>query len=142
MMSIMNTNFKVIEAISFPSDVNELSKAESLVDKICQTLSVNEDYYGNVLIAVTEAVNNAIKHGNKNDVSKHVQIRVSDAESVFSIEVKDQGIGFDFNNLPDPTAPENIEKENGRGIFLMKSLADKVEFENDGRDVILTFSKN
>jgi serine/threonine-protein kinase RsbW len=138
----MNTNFKVIEAISFPSDVNELSKAELLVDKICQTLSVNDDFYGNVLIAVTEAVNNAIKHGNKNDVSKQVQIRVSDAESVFSIEVKDQGLGFDFNNLPDPTAPENLEKENGRGIFLMKSLADKVEFENEGRDVIMTFSKN
>jgi serine/threonine-protein kinase RsbW len=138
----MNTNFKVIEAISFPSDVNELSKAELLVDKICQTLSVNDDFYGNVLIAVTEAVNNAIKHGNKNDVSKHVQIRVSDAEGVFSIEVKDQGLGFDFNNLPDPTSPENLEKENGRGIFLMKSLADKVEFENEGRDVIMTFSKN
>lgn len=138
----MNTNFKIIEAISFPSDVNELSKAESLVDKICQTLSVNEDFYGNVLIAVTEAVNNAIKHGNKNDVSKDVQIRVSDADNIFSIEVKDQGAGFDFNNLPDPTAPENLEKENGRGIFLMRSLADKVVFENDGRDVILTFSKN
>lgn len=138
----MNTNFKEIEAISFPSDVNELSRAESLVDKICQTLSVNEDNYGNVLIAVTEAVNNAIKHGNKNDITKHVEIRVSDAIDVFSIEIKDQGVGFDFNNLPDPTAPENVEKENGRGIFLMKSLADKVEFENNGRDVVLTFSKN
>jgi serine/threonine-protein kinase RsbW len=138
----MNTNFKEIETISFPSDVNELSRAESLVDKICQSLSVNEDNYGNVLIAVTEAVNNAIKHGNKNDISKFVEIRVSDALEAFSIEIKDQGIGFDFNNLPDPTAPENLEKENGRGIFLMKSLADKVEFENNGRDVILTFSKN
>lgn len=138
----MNTNFKEIEAISFPSDVNELSRAESLVDKICQILSVNDDFYGNVLIAVTEAVNNAIKHGNKNDISKAVQIRVSDASDVFSIEIKDQGSGFDFDNLPDPTAPENLEKENGRGIFLMKSLADKVEFQNNGRQVILTFSKN
>lgn len=138
----MNANFKVIEVISFPSDLNELSKAESLVDHVCQKLEVNVDFYGNVLIAVTEAVNNAIKHGNRNDVSKLVQISVSEAENVFNIEIKDQGNGFDFNNLPDPTAPENIEKENGRGIFLMKSLADKVEFENNGRDVILTFSKN
>lgn len=142
MKCIMNTNFKEIEAISFPSDVNELSRAESLVDKICQTLSVNQDFYGNVLIAVTEAVNNAIKHGNKNDISKVVQIRVNDASDVFSIEINDQGAGFDYDNLPDPTAPENLEKENGRGIFLMKSLADKVEFQNDGRQVILTFSKN
>ncbi len=138
----MNTNFKVIEAISFPSDVNELTKAESLVDKICQSLAVNEDYYGNVLIAVTEAVNNAIKHGNKNDANKTVSIEVSDAQNEFSIQIKDEGAGFDFNNLPDPTSPENIEKENGRGIFLMKSLADKVDFQNNGRDVVLTFSKN
>jgi len=137
----MKTNFKVIEAISFPSDVNELTKAESLVDKICQLLAVNEDYYGNVLVAVTEAVNNAIKHGNKNDKKKLVSIEVSDAQSEFSIQVKDEGGGFDFNDLPDPTSPENIEKENGRGIFLMKSLADKVEFQNSGRDVVLTFSK-
>lgn len=137
----MNTNFKVIEAISFPSDLNELTKAESLVDKICQLLAVNEDYYGNVLVAVTEAVNNAIKHGNKNDKKKLVSIEVSDAQSEFSIQVKDEGGGFDFNDLPDPTSPENIEKENGRGIFLMKSLADSVEFQNNGRDVVLTFSK-
>lgn len=137
----MNTNFKVIEAISFPSDLNELTKAESLVDKICQLLAVNQDYYGNVLVAVTEAVNNAIKHGNQNDKKKLVSIEVSDAQSEFSIQVKDEGGGFDFNDLPDPTSPENIEKENGRGIFLMKSLADKVEFQNNGRDVVLTFSK-
>lgn len=137
----MNTNFKVIEAISFPSDVNELTKAESLVDKICQSLALNDDYYGNVLVAVTEAVNNAIKHGNKNDKKKLVSIEVSDAQSEFSIQVKDEGGGFDFNDLPDPTSPENIEKENGRGIFLMKSLADKVEFLRNGRDVVLTFSK-
>lgn len=137
----MNTNFKVIEAISFPSDVNELTKAESLVDKICQSLALNDDYYGNVLVAVTEAVNNAIKHGNKNDKKKLVRIEVSDSQSEFSIQVKDEGGGFDFNDLPDPTSPENIEKENGRGIFLMKSLADKVEFQRNGRDVVLTFSK-
>lgn len=138
----MNTNFKEIEAISFPSDMNELFRAESLVDKVCQHLCVKEDNYGNVLIAVTEAVNNAIKHGNKNDVSKFVELKVMDSDDVFSFEVKDQGSGFDFNNLPDPTAPENIEKENGRGIFLMRSLADKVDFGNNGSFVLLTFSKN
>jgi len=138
----MNTNFIEIEAISFPSDVSELSKAEALVDKICQSLSVNSDFYGKVLIAVTEAVNNAIKHGNKSDLSKPVHIRVSDAAESISIEVSDEGTGFDFNNLPDPTAPDNLEKENGRGIFLMKSLADSVDFEKEGRHVILTFSKN
>lgn len=138
----MNTKFTEIESISFPSDVQQLSKAESLVDKVCQTLAVKEDDYGKVLIAVTEAVINAIIHGNGNDVSKTVKIRVVDSSDSFSIEVLDHGVGFDFNNLPDPTAPENLEKENGRGIFLMRSLADSVEFENNGRLVVLTFSKN
>jgi serine/threonine-protein kinase RsbW len=138
----MKADFKEVESLSFASDINELSKAESLVDKICQQLAINEDYYGNVLIAVTEAVNNAIRHGNKENKSKKVQINVCDSERVFKITVCDEGQGFDYYNLPDPTAPENIEKENGRGIFLMKSLADSVQFNNNGREVELTFSKN
>jgi serine/threonine-protein kinase RsbW len=55
--------------------------------------------------------------------------------------IKDQGIGFDYNNLPDPTAPENIEKENGRGIFLIKNLSDDVEFNNEGNLITITFNR-
>lgn len=59
----------------------------------------------------------------------------------FCFSVEDEGKGFDYNHLPDPTAPENIEKENGRGIFLMKQLADEVEFENNGTKVFIYFNK-
>jgi len=121
----MKEGYVEVESIAIPSDFGSLTKVEGLVDKICSDLDVNEDYYGNVLIAVTEAVNNAILHGNKD----------------FCFSVKDQGEGFDFNNLPDPTAPENIEKENGRGIYLMKSLAEAVEFDDHGRIVRVYFSK-
>lgn len=131
----------VVEKISIPSDFGSINKVESLIDSICSKLSIKEDYYGNVLIAVTEAVNNAIQHGNNQDASVDVEIAVGDKETDFCFSIQDQGKGFDFDNLPDPTAPDNIEKEHGRGIFLMRSLAEEVEFQDNGRNVTIYFSK-
>jgi serine/threonine-protein kinase RsbW len=105
-------------------------------------LSLNEDYYGNILIAVTEAVNNAVVHGNGLEDSKKVKVQVNKEKERLMFVVEDQGTGFDFDNLPDPTAPENIEKPDGRGIFLMKNLSDEVEFENKGSKVCITFVVN
>lgn len=137
----MKEGYTLIEEISIPSNFESVPEVEKLVDKVCKDLSVNEDYYGNVLIAVTEAVNNAILHGNANTPDLNVKVAVGDEPTSFCFNVKDNGRGFDFNNLPDPTAPENIEKENGRGIFLMKNLSDEVEFEDYGRSVNIYFSK-
>tara|TARA_B100000508_G_scaffold141092_1_gene146455 strand:+ start:124307 stop:124723 length:417 start_codon:yes stop_codon:yes gene_type:complete len=136
----METNYKEIETVTFPSSIENIKVAEDLVDEVCRLNEVHEDHFGNVLIAVTEAVNNAINHGNLEDDKKSVQIFVKRNEKDLCFVVKDEGKGFDFNNLPDPTAPENIEKENGRGIFLMKSLADDVQFENNGSEVHVVFS--
>jgi serine/threonine-protein kinase RsbW len=118
-----------------------VGQVEMLVDKVCNALGINEDYYGNVLIAVTEAVNNAIEHGNKFSKEAEVNVLVGNNLSEFCFNVKDQGLGFDFFNLSDPTAPENILKENGRGIFLMKNLADEVVFEDSGSSVSIYFNK-
>lgn len=131
----------VVDKISIPSDFGSINKVESLIDSICSRLSIKEDYYGNVLIAVTEAVNNAIQHGNNQNTDLSVDVAVGDKESDFCFSIQDQGNGFDFDNLPDPTAPENIEKEHGRGIFLMRSLAEEVEFQDSGRNVTIYFSK-
>lgn|SRR5690554_5210430 len=136
----MEASYKNIESISFTSDVKNISIAETLVDTICRDNYVHDDHYGNILIAVTEAVNNAIQHGNLEDIKKHVIISVKQNSDELCFTVKDNGEGFAFDNLPDPTAPENIEKESGRGIFLMKSLADKVDFEDNGSKVTLTFT--
>jgi serine/threonine-protein kinase RsbW len=137
----MREGFTIIDSLSIPSDFEAVSQVENLVDDVCNRLGVNEDFYGNVLIAVTEAVNNAIEHGNRKDDSMEVNVAVGDNPQEFCFSVKDQGRGFDFENLPDPTAPENILKENGRGIFLMKNLADEVEFEDAGRSVNIYFNK-
>jgi serine/threonine-protein kinase RsbW len=137
----MKEGFTIVDTISIPSEYSEVSKVESLVDRVCNDLGIQEDFYGNVLIAVTEAVNNGIQHGNAFDSQLLVSVGVGDKSDEFCFTVKDQGRGFDYANLPDPTSPENLEKENGRGIFLMQSLADEVVFEDNGRTVNIYFSK-
>ena len=137
----MKDGFVVIREVSIASSYDELNKVESLITESCGDLGVNEDAYGNVLIAVTEAVNNAIEHGNKRLSNLSVSVMVGDHQDEFCYAVKDQGAGFDFNDLPDPTAPENMLKENGRGVFLMRSLADEVVFSHGGSQVYIYFKK-
>ncbi|MFN6085783.1 MAG: ATP-binding protein [Fluviicola sp.] len=137
----MKEGYTLIDSLTIPSDVSKLPVVETLIDSVCQSIGVHEDVYGNVLIAVTEAVNNAILHGNKNDVSLNVGVNVFDAPVSFCFNVSDKGNGFDYDSLPDPTAPENIEKENGRGVFLMRNLADDVVYNETGNQVFVYFNK-
>ena len=137
----MKEGFTIIEQVKLPSDFASLVEVENLIDKVCADLGVQEDAYGNVLIAVTEAVNNAIQHGNEENSNLFVDVAVGDKETEFCFRIKDEGLGFDFNSLPDPTAPENLLKESGRGIFLMRNLADDVEFDGEGNSVNIYFSK-
>lgn len=124
----------------FPSKVENISIAERLVDDITEEYGVGEENYGNILIALTEAVNNAICHGNKSDESKDVLLVFKTDKDHLIFEIEDQGPGFDYHNLPDPTAPENIEQPNGRGVFLMQHLADEVNFNETGSVVELKFN--
>ena len=131
-----------MQSIEIASSLDRIAEVESMIDSVCEELSLNEDSYGNVLIAVTEAVNNAIVHGNHSLPEKRVVVSVEQNEKKVVFTVHDEGEGFDFENLPDPTAPENLEKLNGRGIFLMKSLSDGVEFDESGSKVSITFAMN
>lgn len=124
------------------SDISNIAEVERLIDTVCEDLNLSEDNYGNILIAVTEAVNNAIIHGNKNNPTKKVKIIVDKITKEVVFSIFDEGGGFDYSSLPDPTAPENIEKPDGRGIFLMKNLSDKVEFFDNGTKVCITFVVN
>jgi len=127
--------------LRFPSILENIHLAEKLIDDVFTEYNVKEDYYGELLIAMTEAVNNAIVHGNKLDTSKQVTVTfdiIGDTTMRFIVE--DEGAGFDHDHLPDPTAPENIEKPHGRGVFLMKKLADNCDFQDSGRVVVLDFA--
>lgn len=112
---------------------------EPFIEEVRQRLNIADDMYGNILVCVTEAVNNAILHGNKADADKKVVISIQRDNNKLTCLIKDEGCGFDFTNLPDPTAPENIENAGGRGIFLMKHLSDLVVFSNDGSKVEIQF---
>ena len=126
--------------INIPSRIENLREVEKLIDEVTTECNLSSDKYGNVFIATLEAANNAILHGNKLDESKDVNIKFSWSEKELNLTVMDQGKGFDYKNIPDPTAPENVEKVNGRGVFLMVKLADKIVFNKKGRIVNLTFN--
>jgi len=137
----MKEGFSIVTEVVLPSDYQSLIEVEKLVGGVCEEFGVKEDAFGNVLIAVSEAVNNAIQHGNKDIPDAKVEVIVANHDDVFCIQVKDEGNGFGFHELPDPTAPENLLKDSGRGVFLMKNLADEVEFLNTGSVVNLYFHK-
>jgi serine/threonine-protein kinase RsbW len=125
--------------IVIPSISENIRIIESFIDNAKEKFNLDDDIYGNIMIAVTESVNNAIMHGNKNDRTKNVTLSLSLNDNVINFKIIDEGIGFDFQNLPDPTSPENIDKPSGRGIFLMKHLSDEVNFSNNGSMVELSF---
>ncbi len=128
--------------IEIPSLAENIRMIESFIDNAKERYKLDDDIYGNIMIAVTEAVNNAIKHGNQGDSTKNVSLTLSFEEGLIKFKVEDEGTGFDHQNLPDPTSPENLEKPGGRGIFLMKHLSDEVEFDDNGRVVQLSFYMN
>ena len=135
----INNTIEMLERLSFASKVENINLVEKLVDDICAKHEVNEDNYGNVLIAITEAVNNAIHHGNKSNPLAEVKVSydIKGNELIFIVE--DEGPGFDYDSLPDPTDPKNIEKPHGRGVFLMKNLSDKITFLEEGSSVKMVF---
>ena len=115
--------------IEIPSIQENIRIVESFIDNAKAKFNFNEDIYGNVMIAVTESVNNAILHGNCCDSEKNVSLYLDYSDQNLCFTVADEGPGFKFDDLPDPTAPENLEKAGGRGIFLMKHLCYKVKMK-------------
>ncbi len=128
--------------LKIPSLTENIRIIESFIDNAKDQYNIDDDIYGNIMIAVTESVNNAIRHGNGLQNSKNVTISLNLEQDIITFAIQDQGPGFDFQNLPDPTAPENLDKPGGRGIFLMKHLADEVKFKDEGRLVELRFYVN
>lgn len=112
---------------------------EKAIDELLLELDLSDEIYGNVLVATMEATNNAIIHGNNSDPEKIVKIEIECMKEELMVHIEDQGKGFDHMNIPDPTAPENLEKINGRGIFLMECLSDEILYLEEGRIVELKF---
>jgi serine/threonine-protein kinase RsbW len=130
------------QKLLIPSKSENIVLVEKLVDDVCDLFDIKEEIYGHLLVALTEAVNNALQHGNKANPNKNIEITFKVKNDTLHFSIKDEGPGFNPDLLPDPTDPENIEKPTGRGIFLMKHLADKVSFEENATRVLLEFKLN
>jgi serine/threonine-protein kinase RsbW len=128
-----------VERLVFKSDIKNINLVERLIDDLLKKYDLKDEVYGKLLLSVVEAVNNAIVHGNKMDIEKDVILEYEIDDSKIDFVITDMGEGFDYNNIPDPTKPENIEKTHGRGIFLMNHLADEIEFQKNGSVVKLSF---
>lgn len=128
--------------ISIPSLIENIKIIESFIDNAKETFEINDDIYGNIMISVTECISNAIIHGNESNKEKLVHLELVMEDNILRFTIEDEGKGFDQNDLKDPTAPENIEKTGGRGIFLIKHLSDDVKFEENGKKTILSFYMN
>jgi serine/threonine-protein kinase RsbW len=127
------------------SSLESIDTVENLISRMKEELSISDESYNGIWIALNEAVTNAIKHGNKYDPSKKVRLTIEKKDNRYlCFTVKDEGAGFDPSNIPDPTSPECIAEPNGRGVFLINKLADTVCFTNNGTILEMCFvlSKN
>lgn len=125
--------------VQIPSSLKYIHVIEEYIDTVRSDFQIDDSVYGNIHLAVVEAVTNAIVHGNKLDENKDVYFETQKEETQIKIIVRDQGKGFDADEIPDPTLPENREKISGRGVFLIKNLADEVTFSENGTSLQMIF---
>ncbi len=125
-----------------PSDPELLPVAEEYILNIAQEINLDKDKFNHLTLAFSEAAANSIVHGNKSDKNKTVKITVTVDDDTMTISLMDQGKGFNVDEVPDPTKPENILKDHGRGIHIMKSFLRelKYNFTPEGTETILVVS--
>ena len=117
------------------SDISELEKVESFIVEIFKEYDLPQKYFNRIYLCVSEAVLNSIKHGNKNDKNKTVSIGIDCNMNEINVLIEDEGEGFDINTVEDPTLNENRNKESGRGIFFIKNLSNKLEYNEKGNRI-------
>jgi len=112
---------------------------EPFVHELARRYNLSDDVHGNILVSLTEAVTNAMLHGNQGDCTKHVSISLRCRKDALSIRVSDEGPGFNPVEIPDPTCPDHLEQCGGRGLFLMRRLSNGCRFTHGGRTVEMRF---
>jgi serine/threonine-protein kinase RsbW len=118
--------------IKLPSRIESVDEAAMKADEFARTCGLSDEAIYAIDLAIRESVANAVKHGNKFDETKEIEVTFSDSSNGFEVTVRDHGVGFDIDDIPDPTNPENLLKANGRGILFMNSFMDEVTWVNHG----------
>ena len=127
--------------ISIPSTQEYLPDVDIFIEGILRGYGINESIIADIAISVSELVNNAIDHGNKKNEEKRVTVRIEKNSEAVSLTVTDEGAGFNPDELDDPLAEENLLKEVGRGIFIVRSLMDKVDIMPSKKGTKITFTR-
>ncbi|MGZ3749854.1 MAG: ATP-binding protein [Mucilaginibacter sp.] len=138
-MQEANVQTSELYTLQLPSKPESITLLEALIEKIADKHQVSEDTFANMMTCLNEIAINAIVHGNKLDESKKVIVNAEVDPKRVIWTVTDEGPGFDYDHLPDPTAMENIENLTGRGVFIVKQLADQCVFNSTGNEVELHF---
>ena len=121
------------------SNTSELKNVEEFLHTTFEECKISQKNFNRVFLCISEAVVNSIEHGNKGDKNKNVSIELYCKENKINVFIKDEGDGFDINKIKDPTCKENIRKESGRGIHIIKSLSDKLEYNNHKKSIQFRF---
>ena len=140
MNNLTETMENGLYSLQLPSNHESVAVLENFVDELVSNLHIGDDVYANLMTCLNEAITNAIFHGNQQNPDKKVYINlevINNKRLIFT--VADEGPGFDFNNIPDPTDEVNLEKLTGRGVYIMKKLADQCIFNTLGNEVELHF---
>ena len=128
---------------SISSEIEAIDEAVQKATAFAGEAGFADDAVFGIDMAVREALANAVKHGNKLDASKEVEITLVSTDEAMEILIRDFGEGFDIREVPDPTNPENLLKASGRGILFMHNFVDKVEWEEaSGGGTIVKMTKN
>jgi serine/threonine-protein kinase RsbW len=125
--------------MTLESDLARIERVVEDTEAFLKNRIPDDDLRYRVVLLATEAVTNAIEHGNKFDMSKRVHFRLEVGEGKVELTVQDEGVGFDPANTDDPLDPDNLMRDGGRGLLFMESMADQIRFEDEGRRVCLTF---
>lgn len=138
-MEEANVRAAKLYTLQLPSKEESITQLELLIENLSDAYNVSEDTFANMMTCLNEALINAIKHGNKMDPNKKVIVNAEVDGKRIIWTVTDEGPGFDYNNLADPTSPENLESLTGRGVYIMKHLADQCIFNSAGNELELHF---
>jgi anti-sigma regulatory factor (Ser/Thr protein kinase) len=138
-MTDANVQTSELYTLQLPSKPESIVLLENLIEEIADKHQVSEDTFANMMTCLNEIAINAIVHGNKLDESKKVIINAEVEPKRIIWNITDEGEGFDYDHLPDPTAEENLENLTGRGVFIVKQLADQCVFNASGNEVELHF---
>ena len=128
--------------LKLPSRIESVDESAVFAEKVARDWGYGDDFLSAIDLAVRESVANAVKHGNKFDEDKQVEVVFTDALDGLHLSIRDFGAGFDLETIPDPTNPENLLKVNGRGILFMRTFMDEVEWEKaDGGGLVVKMVK-